>query len=81
MMAVIDPTPGAHGTGDHLDSHPALDAERRIDPRISGVVPACEELEAQGRIYFDEVGDREILEGRGVGESCEFDRRRRGNRS
>jgi FtsP/CotA-like multicopper oxidase with cupredoxin domain len=81
MMAVIDPTPGAHGTGDHLDSHPALDAERRIDPRISGVMPDCEELEAQGRIYFDEVGDRAILEGRGVGESCEFDRTRRGNRS
>jgi FtsP/CotA-like multicopper oxidase with cupredoxin domain len=81
MMGVNDPTPGPHGLGDALDLNPPLDAETRINPLVSGVLPDCEQLEAENRIYFEEVGDTEILAGRGVGESCKFDRTRRGNQS
>lgn len=80
MMGIVDPTPGPHGLGDALDVNPPLDGETRIDPRVSGVVPDCEQLSRESRIYFDEVGDRELVEGRGVGADCRFDRNARGNR-
>ena len=82
MMGVVDPTPGPH-TRDigAIDGTGPLDAETRIHPDVSGVVPDCSELTAEGRIFFDQVGDVDILEGRGVGGAdCKFDRTRRGNR-
>lgn len=82
MMGVIDPTPGqrtAHLGA--LDRTGPLDAETRIHPDVSGVVPDCAELEAESRIFFDGVRDREVLDGRGIGfPDCKFDRRARGNR-
>ena len=81
MMAVFDPTPGPH-TEDlgALDRCPPLDGETRIEPDVSGVVPDCEALEAERRLYFEEVGDHEPVDGRGVGfPDCTFDLRGRGN--
>ncbi len=82
MMGVHDPTPAPGGGLDPaVDATPPLDGESRIAAAVSGVVPDCVELEAQGRIFFDEAGDLERLAGRGVGFlECEFDLRRRGNR-
>ena len=52
-----------------------------IDSQQSGVVPDCIDLETEKRLYFEEVGDLEVLEDRGVGfPECEFDISRRGNR-
>ena len=56
-----------------IDDTPPLDGETRIDPAVSGVVPDCEELEADKRIFFDVAGDLDRIEGRGVGfPDCEF---------
>ncbi len=80
MMGVNDPTP-VDGDPDAIDAAPPLDGESQIDPAVSGVVPDCIELEEEGRIFFDEAGDVDRLEGRGVGfPECEFDLDRRGNR-
>ena len=71
MMAVNDPQP---------DGITQLDGESRIDPEISGVVPDCTELEEDKRLFFDEAGDVDRIEDRGVGfPECEFDLDRRGN--
>ena len=71
MMGVHDPQP---------DGISPLDGEKPIDPNVSGVVPSCDELETEGRIYFDEVGDIDRVADRGVGfEHCEFDIEQRGN--
>jgi len=82
MMAVIDPTPGANGVpGDALDAAGPLDAETQVNPIVSGVLPTCTQLEAEHRLYFEQVGDHEPLDGRGIGfPDCKFDRRGRGNR-
>ena len=70
-MGVHDPQP---------DGITPLDGVSEIDASVSGVVPTCEELEADGRIYFDEAGDVDRLEDRGVGfPDCEFDIDGRGN--
>jgi FtsP/CotA-like multicopper oxidase with cupredoxin domain len=80
MMGVNDPTPGAGGSTDPIVTHPPLDGETRINSDISGVVPDCTELEAEGRIYFDEVGDVKRVADRGVGfPDCKFDIGLRGN--
>ncbi len=75
---------GAHntteGTLTPLVPAPELDGEEEIPHDISGVVSSCEELEHDERLFFERAGDLEILEGRGVGEACEFDMDRRGNR-
>ncbi len=48
---------------------------------MSGVVEDCIELEEEGRILFDVVGNVDRLEGRGVGfPECEYNIDRRGNR-
>lgn len=74
MMGVIDPTPRAAGSTDAIVTHAPLDDKTRIAAEISGVFPDCSELEADGRIYFDEVGDAKILDDRGVGfPDCKFD--------
>ena len=62
MMGTYDPQPG----GVTL-----LDGVTRIDSDISGVVPTCQQLEDDRRIFFDVDGDVERLEGRGVGFPCE----------
>ena len=73
MMGVFDPRPAGEET--------PLDGETEIDPVVSGVVPPCEELEHDERLFFERAGDLDILEGRGVGvPECEFDMDRRGNR-
>ena len=81
-MGAFDPTPEpVNGDPNVIDATPPLDGETRIDPAVSGVVPDCEDLEHDGRIFFDEAGDLERLEGRGVGfPECEFDITLRGNR-
>ena len=73
MMATHDPRP---------EGEPSpLDGETRIDPDVSGVVEDCLELEEEGRILFDVVGNVDRLEGRGVGfPECEYNIDRRGNR-
>jgi len=71
MMGVHDPQP---------DGITPLDGVSEIDANISGVVPTCEQLEADKRIYFDEAGDVDRIEDRGVGfPDCEFDMDGRGN--
>ena len=73
MMGVHDPRPPGEKS--------PLDGESRIDPMVSGVVPDCIELEEEGFLYFDEVGDLESIDDRGVGfPECEFDRDKRGNK-
>ena len=80
MMGTVDPTP-IKSDLDSLDLNPKMDGETRIDPRVSGVVPDCIDLEHDGRIFFDVEGDLDRLEGRGVGfPECDFDITRRGNR-
>ena len=65
MMGTHDPQPGGNSP---------LDGETRIDPSISGVVPTCEQLEDDRRIFFDAEGDVDRLDGRGVGIPCsDFD--------
>ncbi len=65
-MGVSDPQP--------LGVTP-LDGVTQINTDVSGVVPTCEELEADGRIFFDAEGDVDRLAGRGVGfPECEFER-------
>ena len=80
MMATYDPTP-VDSTSGAMDANPPMDGETMIVSDQSGVVPDCPELEHDKRLYFDEVGDIDRLEGRGVGfTECEFDITRRGNR-
>jgi FtsP/CotA-like multicopper oxidase with cupredoxin domain len=80
MMGTHDPTAGPDSPPGVLDVGPPLDGETRIAPAVSGIVPTCEELEDEKRILFDEVGDLERLEDRGVGfRDCEFDNNLRGN--
>ena len=80
MMGVIDPTPTPENT-EAIDATPPLDGKTRIDPAVSGVVPDCIDLEHEGYIYYDEVGDLDLIDERGVGfPECEFDEKRRGNR-
>jgi FtsP/CotA-like multicopper oxidase with cupredoxin domain len=81
MMGVNDPTVGPGGSTDALvPPHPPLDGETRINSDISGVVPDCTDLEAERRIYFDEVGDVKTVADRGVGfPGCKFDIGGRGN--
>ena len=80
MMATVDPTPQDTTTG-AIDANPPMDGETMINSAQSGVVPDCHDLETEKRLYFDEVGNVERLEGRGVGfPECEFDISRRGNR-
>jgi hypothetical protein len=58
-----------------------MDGETRIHSDVSGVVPDCTELVDGKRLYFEDVGDVELVEGRGIGfPNCTFDRTRRGNR-
>ena len=74
MMATHDPTPVNGDPAGAIDATPPMDGETRIDPAVSGVVLTCEQLEAQGRIYFDQAGDLDRIEDRGVGfPECEFD--------
>lgn len=81
MMGVIDPRPGPGGSSDPIVTHPPLDGETPIDANVSGVVPDCEELEAERRILYNEVGDTKTPAGRGIGvPDCKFDMDRRGNR-
>jgi len=81
MMAVNDPTPVDGVPENAIDAAPPLDGESQIDPAVSGVVPDCEELEADERLFFDKEGDVDRLEDRGVGfPDCEFDLNLRGNR-
>ena len=80
MMATHDPTP-VDSTSGAIDANPPMDGETMINSTQSGVVPDCHDLETEKRLYFDEVGDLESLEDRGVGfPECEFDITRRGNR-
>lgn len=80
MMAVVDPTP-APGDSEAIDAAAPLDGETRITATVSGVVPDCIDLEHEGYIYFDEAGDLERIDDRGVGfPECEFDVTLRGNR-
>ena len=73
MMGVHDPRPAGEGS--------PLDGESQIDPQVSGVVPDCHVLEEEGFLFFDEAGDLESVDGRGVGfPECEFDLDRRGNK-
>jgi FtsP/CotA-like multicopper oxidase with cupredoxin domain len=81
MMGVNDPTPGAAGLASGaIDATGPMDGETRIHPDVSGVVPDCTQLEEERRIFFDEVGDLERLNDRGVGfPDCKFDNKLRGN--
>ncbi|MFT7576149.1 MAG: FtsP/CotA-like multicopper oxidase with cupredoxin domain, partial [Alphaproteobacteria bacterium] len=80
MMATHDPTPIA-GDNSAIDGAPPLNGETMIASEQSGVLPDCIDLEHDKRLYFDEVGDLEKLNGRGVGfPECEFDVSQRGNR-
>ena len=80
MMGVIDPTP-TPGNTEAIDETPPLDGKTRINAVVSGVVPECIDLEHEGYFYFDEVGDLDLIDRRGVGfPECEFDEKRRGNR-
>jgi FtsP/CotA-like multicopper oxidase with cupredoxin domain len=73
MMAVHDPR--------HAGVESPLDGESRVDPLVSGVVPDCIELEEEGFLYFDEAGDLDKVDGRGVGfPDCEFDMEKGGNK-
>jgi FtsP/CotA-like multicopper oxidase with cupredoxin domain len=66
MMVAFDPRRAGQAS--------PLDGVTRIDPQVSGVVPDCDELEAEERIFFDAAGDVDRLEGRGVGfPDCEFE--------
>ena len=72
MMIAYDPRPSGVPS--------PLDGESRVDPDVSGVVPTCEELEEEHRIYFDVAGDLDRVEDRGVGfPNCDFDMDKRGN--
>ncbi len=66
MMGTHDPQPRVDGV---VES--PLDGVRRIDSEVSGVVPDCQELEDQKRLFFEEEGDVDRVEGRGVGFPCE----------
>ncbi|MEE8551230.1 MAG: multicopper oxidase domain-containing protein, partial [Gemmatimonadota bacterium] len=77
MMGAHDPTP-VEGDPladlDAIDATPPMDGVTEIDPAVSGVVLTCEQLELQKRLFFDEAGDLDRLEGRGVGiGECEFE--------
>ena len=72
MMGTYDPRP--------IGVPSPLDGERKIDADVSGIVPTCEELEEEQRLFFDVAGDVERLDGRGVGfPQCDFDINKRGN--
>jgi FtsP/CotA-like multicopper oxidase with cupredoxin domain len=72
MMGTYDPRPSGVPS--------PLDGERKIDADVSGIVPTCEELEEEQRLFFDVAGDVERLDGRGVGfPQCDFDINKRGN--
>lgn len=72
MMGTYDPRPSGIPS--------PLDGERKIDADVSGIVPTCEELEEEHRLYFDAAGDVTPLDGRGVGfPQCDFDMNKRGN--
>lgn len=72
MMGDYDPRPSGVPS--------PLDGERKIDSDVSGIVPTCEELEEEQRLFFDVAGDVERLDGRGVGfPQCDFDINKRGN--
>ncbi len=80
MMATHDPTP-IDGDNSAIDGAPPLDGETMVASQQSGVLPDCIDLEHDKRLYFDEVGNLEKLEDRGVGfPECEFNNRLRGNR-
>ncbi len=77
MMGAHDPTP-VEGDPladlDAIDATPPMDGVTEIDSAVSGVVLTCEQLELQKRLFFDEAGDLDRLEGRGVGiGECEFE--------
>jgi FtsP/CotA-like multicopper oxidase with cupredoxin domain len=82
MMATHDPTPADDTlSAGAIDANPPMDGEAMIEPAQSGVVPDCPELEADERLFFDEAGDIDRLEDRGVGfRECEFNNELRGNR-
>jgi FtsP/CotA-like multicopper oxidase with cupredoxin domain len=72
MMGTYDPRP--------IGIPSPLDGERQIDAEVSGIVPTCEELEEEQRLYFDVAGDLNRIDGRGVGfPQCDFDMNKRGN--
>jgi hypothetical protein len=74
MMGLHDPEPAGVPS--------PLNGETRINPDVSGVVPNCEELDEEQRIYFDVAGDLDRVNGRGVGfPECNFDMDKRGNQS
>jgi FtsP/CotA-like multicopper oxidase with cupredoxin domain len=66
MMGTHDPRP--------IGTPSPLDGETKIDSNVSGIVPTCEELEEEQRLYFDVAGDLDRINGRGVGfPQCDFD--------
>jgi FtsP/CotA-like multicopper oxidase with cupredoxin domain len=72
MMGTYDPRP--------IGAPSPLDGERKIDAEVSGIVPTCEELEEEQRLYFDVAGDLNRINDRGVGfPQCDFDMNKRGN--
>ncbi len=72
MMGTYDPRP--------IGDPSPLDGESKIDADVSGIVPTCEELEEEQRLYFDVAGDLNRIDGRGVGfPQCDFDMNKRGN--
>jgi FtsP/CotA-like multicopper oxidase with cupredoxin domain len=80
MMMVMDPTPGAHAGAGAIDGAGPLDGQAEVHSDVSGVVASCNELDADERIFYNTVGDLELVNGRGVGfPNCTFDRNGRGN--
>jgi hypothetical protein len=72
MMGTHDPRP--------IGDPSPLDGETKIDAEVSGIVPTCEELEEEQRLFFDAAGDLDRIDGRGVGfPNCDFDINKRGN--
>jgi hypothetical protein len=72
MMGTYDPRP--------IGVPSPLDGESKIDAEVSGIVPTCEELEEEQRLFFDVAGDLDRINGRGVGfPQCDFDINKRGN--
>jgi FtsP/CotA-like multicopper oxidase with cupredoxin domain len=81
MMGIADPTPAPGNSIGAIDATGPLDGAKRIHPDVSGVVPDCTELEEEHRIYFDAVGNKALLDNRGVGfPECKFDLAGRVNR-
>lgn len=73
MMAVVDPTPAPGDVSGAVDATGPLDGVTRIAAAVSGVVPTCEELAQEERIFSDAVGDVKRLERRDAGfPDCSF---------